>query len=98
MNLNLAEYLKLKSMEPGSEEAVFVGCTCKQEDSKGSKDSDQATITIDPYCPFHWHIATQAQIIRLIKKSTETDKFNTALKFGYVVLAIGMTAVVLIKF
>jgi hypothetical protein len=95
MNLNLAEYLKLKSMEPGSEDAVHMGCTCKQEDSKYSR---QKTITVDPYCPFHWHIATQTHVMKLIERTTETDSFNSALKFGYVVLAIGMTAVVLIKF
>jgi hypothetical protein len=95
MNLTLAEYLKLKNLEPGSEEAVHMGCTCQQEIDKAS---EQAKITIDPYCPFHWHIAAQAFIKDFTDKSQQTEKFNEALKFGYLVLGVGMAAIMLFKF
>jgi hypothetical protein len=93
MNFTLAEYLKLKRMEPGSREAVHMGCTCTLE-----TDGQKKVMTVDPYCVFHWHMAAQSQIIEMVCRSKDTEAFNRALKVGYFILGLGMIAIVLYKF
>jgi hypothetical protein len=81
-------------MKPGSEDAVHMGCTCKQEKTDNPEDKK---IVIDPYCPYHWHIAVQANIRDLVDKARKTENFNSALKVGYFILALGLAIIFLIK-
>jgi len=90
--LSLQHYLKILTIQPGSTEAVNLGCKCTRR-----RENDENVVTIDPHCPFHWQLAMQYSIQEISSKVTKTETFNKALKTGYVLLGLFLAGLMLFK-